>query len=138
MRITLDTTPPTPREAFALRETTGWAMPSVERLASALDASCAHVTARDEAGTLIGMARAVGDGVLNLYIQDVMVHPDMRACGIARDMVADLLARLQSQAQPMTTIGLLAVAGLEPFYESLGFTRRPDGQFGAGMMLFTQ
>jgi len=137
MVVTLSPDAPTAEQALGLRETTGWGMPSVERLGAALNASCAHVTARDAQGRLVGMARAVGDGVLYLYIQDVIVLPDARGQGIARNMVYDLLARLRAQVGPSASIGLLSVAGLEPFYESLGFMRRPDGRYGAGMVQIT-
>ncbi|WP_316014347.1 GNAT family N-acetyltransferase [Roseobacter sp. HKCCA0434] len=132
---TLSSDAPPVNEAMRLRAVTGWGAPDAEVLRRALDGSDLHVVARDAEGALIGMARVVGDGALYFYVQDVIVSESWRGRGVARAMVADLVARVREE--PGRCLGLLAVAGLEGFYESLGFQRRPDGRFGAGMMLFT-
>ena len=57
---------------------------------------------------LIGMGRAISDGVSDAYIQDIAVSPDYRKRGIGIDW-----------------IGLVGEPGTEHFYEELGFTRKP-------------
>ncbi len=78
------------------------------------------VVARD-GSELIGMGRAISDGVSDAYIQDVMVHSDYRGRGIGKAIIAKLLEHLQ--ANKLQWIGLISEPGYERFYESLGFTR---------------
>lgn len=78
------------------------------------------VVAKD-GSELIGMGRAISDGVSDAYIQDVMVHSDYRGRGIGKAIIAMLLEHLQ--ANKLQWIGLISEPGYERFYESLGFAR---------------
>jgi nitroimidazol reductase NimA-like FMN-containing flavoprotein (pyridoxamine 5'-phosphate oxidase superfamily)/GNAT superfamily N-acetyltransferase len=64
---------------------------SPERLARALLASSAWVTAHDEAGTLIGTARAMGDGAKHAWLYDVIVAGPWRGRGVAQALIRLLL-----------------------------------------------
>ncbi|QPH54482.1 GNAT family N-acetyltransferase [Pontivivens ytuae] len=136
--IRIELVPPAPGEVCALRALTGWGAVEEDAMRAALDASVVVVLARDERGGLVGIVRAVGDGVLYAYVQDLIVHPDHRGDGIARVLMARLMEELHTRLAPGASIGLMAVAGLEAFYAEFGFAARPAGRYGAGMTLFTE
>lgn len=88
-------------------------------LETALGNSCAVAAAYD--GTrLIGMGRALGDGVSDAYIQDVVVAAEYRKRGIGGALVRALVAELRRRG--VDWIGLVGAPGTENFYRSLGFT----------------
>ena len=79
------------------------------------------------------MARIIGDGVLNAYIQDVIIAPDYRGQGVGRAVIQALITDMRNSIPEDCTIGLLAAAGQEGFYSSFSFITRPDKDYGAGM-----
>lgn len=85
---------------------------------------------------LVGLARVVGDGVLYFYIQDVIVRPDWRGHAVGRRMMDLLIDGIKERARTGATIGLMAAAGKEAFYERFGFQTRPTDRLGAGMTQF--
>lgn len=88
-------------------------------LATALKNSCAVGAAYDESGELVGMGRALGDGVSDAYIQDVVVAPAFRRRGVGGAIVRTLVAELRRRG--VDWIGLVGEPGTEAFYRSLGF-----------------
>lgn len=82
---------------------------------------------------LIGMARVIGDGVLNLYIQDVIIAKKYRGQGYGARLMDALIAALQDSYPKDCTIGLFAAKGQAPFYERFGFLSRPSAITDAGM-----
>ena len=66
---------------------------------------------------IIGFARAIGDGVFNAAIYDVVVHADYQGKGIARRLIEDLLEQLKEHS----CIHLISTTGNESFYKKLGF-----------------
>lgn len=72
---------------------------------------------------LIGMGRAISDGVSDAYIQDIAVSPDYRKRGIGGEIVRRIAAALQTRG--IDWIGLVGEPGTEHFYEELGFIRKP-------------
>ena len=92
-------------------------------LAPALENSCAVCAAYDENGHLAGMGRALGDGVSDAYIQDVVVAPEHRRRGVGGAIVRTLVAELRKRG--VDWIGLVGEPGTEEFYRSLGF-RAPE------------
>jgi ribosomal protein S18 acetylase RimI-like enzyme len=81
---------------------------------------------------LVGFARAVTDGLLRAYVEDVIVAPELRHAGIGRALLDCLLPELA----PVPVVTLFCPADLVPFYEPSGFhatsqivmhrTRPPD------------
>jgi spermidine synthase len=69
---------------------------------------------------LIGMGRAVSDGVSDAYIQDVVVLKKFRRAGIGNRIIAKIIEFLQSRR--IGWIGLIAEPGTQDFYQRLGFT----------------
>lgn len=79
------------------------------------------LAAVDDNGKMVGMGRAISDGVSDAYIQDVVVLKEMRGTGIGREIIKTL-TRECVQAGIMW-IGLVAEPGTEAFYAPLGFRR---------------
>ena len=63
-----------------------------EGLTRAVEASTLVVTARHE-GELIGLARALSDGVAIFYLQDILVRPDWQRRGVGGTLLARCLER---------------------------------------------
>ncbi len=82
---------------------------------------------------LIGMARIIGDGVLNLYIQDVIIAAPYRGQGLGRKLMDAVIDMLQQNYPADCTIGLMAAKSQAPFYAQFGFLTRPASTLGAGM-----
>jgi spermidine synthase len=68
---------------------------------------------------IIGMGRAISDGVSDAYIQDVTVRQDLRGQGIGKGIIRTLLTQLKNHK--LQWIGLISEPGYERFYQSLGF-----------------
>lgn len=72
-----------------------------------------------EGDKIVGMGRAIGDGVSDAYIQDVTVLPEYRGQGIGKAIIRHLVAHLKEIG--LQWIGLISEPGYERFYQSLGF-----------------
>jgi ribosomal protein S18 acetylase RimI-like enzyme len=68
-------------------------------------------------GKLVGVGRALADGVDCSYICDVAVHPDFQRVGIGKSIVS----KLKDFSSSHKKIILYANPGKEMFYKSLGF-----------------
>lgn len=79
------------------------------------------------------MARVIGDGVLNLYIQDVIVAEPYRGKGYGTKLLSDLITHLKMTYPDSISVGLMAAKNQSPFYESFGFALRPCSVTDAGM-----
>ena len=69
---------------------------------------------------LIGMGRAVSDGVSDAYIQDVVILKKFRGQGIGNRIIEKIIEFLQSHR--IGWIGLIAQPGTQAFYQRLGFS----------------
>ena len=76
---------------------------------------------------LIGMGRAVSDGVSDAYIQDIAVSPAFRKHGIGGEIVRTIIAELRRRG--VDWIALVGEPGTERFYRELGFEAKPDHTF---------
>lgn len=103
----------------------------------------AHTTfleaARDN-GKLIGMGRILYDYGSTAYIADIFVHPDYQRKGIGSQIVKRLMSRTLDAAEAGERIFFIlgAAKGKEPFYEQLGFLRRPNEMSGCGMSVYIE
>jgi ribosomal protein S18 acetylase RimI-like enzyme len=68
---------------------------------------------------LVGVGRAMADGLDCSYICDVAVHPSHQGTGLGKEIVS----RLVDLSKGHRKIILYAVAGKEPFYKKFGFRR---------------
>lgn len=86
----------------------------------------------------VGMARVVGDGGYVYFICDVIVRPSYQSKGLGRRIIETVFAWLESQVEENETImvNLMSAMNKEPFYEKLGFHKRPFGNHGSGMSLW--
>lgn len=115
-----------------LRATTTWGVPDDAHIELALKNSLFGAVAVQGSQT-IGMIRIVGDGAINLYIQDVIVAEAFRGQGIGKSLVQAAIQWMQKTIQPSASIGLMAADGQAAFYETFGFINRPTEGFGPGM-----
>lgn len=85
--------------------------------------------------TPVGMARVVGDGGYVYFICDVIVRPSYQSKGLGRAIIEQVLCWLKEQVDEGETImvNLMSAMDKEPFYEKLGFHKRPFGNHGSGM-----
>lgn len=72
-----------------------------------------------EDGKLVGVGRALADGVDCAYLCDVAVLPSHQGTGLGKEIVGKLV-KLSSGHKKII---LYAVPGKEPFYRKLGFKR---------------
>ena len=77
-----------------------------------------------EGEAIIGMGRALSDGVSDAYIQDVTVVSEYQHRGIGSLIVKKLVLRLQDDG--LSWIGLIAERNSHALYERLGFKLMPD------------
>jgi len=72
-----------------------------------------------DGSTMIGMGRALSDGISDAYIQDVVVLKSYRGKGIGKKLIQAITAELTKRE--ISWIALVAEPGTTPFYEGLGF-----------------
>jgi ribosomal protein S18 acetylase RimI-like enzyme len=96
---------------------------SREHLISRLIAgSHCFVIATDEKN-IVGMGRAISDGISDAYIQDLTVLLDRRRQGIGNLILQTLLKRLHTDG--IAWIGLIAEPGSDALYRYAGFREMP-------------
>lgn len=88
------------------------------RIDRVIQGSHCYVTARDN-DEIIGLGRALSDGVGDAYIHDVIVVESHRRQGIGQRIVNMLVERLEQDG--ITWIGLIAEKGSPPLYRKFGF-----------------
>ena len=92
----------------------------LERLAGLVRQSHCFAAALAPDGSLIGMGRAISDGVSDAYLQDVTVAPAWRRSGLASRIVGLLVERLR--ADGISWIALIAAPDTTALYRRLGFS----------------
>lgn len=112
-------------EVVDLYDSVGWAAYTRDAasLMRALARSDRIVTARD-GGRLVGLARSLSDGETVVYLQDVLVHPEVQRTGVGGELVTALLDGYGSIRQQVLLTD--AEDGQRAFYESLGLTEVHD------------
>ena len=108
-----------------LYDSVGWSTYTRDAvgLTAAIDGSDFVVVAED-AGILIGLARAVSDDASIAYIQDILVRPSHQKQGVGTALVGAVLERYQHVRQKV----LLTDDRLDQcaFYTALGFKNTRD------------
>ncbi|HHW58467.1 MAG TPA: GNAT family N-acetyltransferase [Clostridia bacterium] len=95
-----------------------------------------NVVIYDDFSQPIGMARIVGDNRIAFFIKDFVVIPEKQRQGIGTLIMHYLFNYISKHACENAYIGLMSTPGKEGFYEKFGFIRRPNEQYGAGMVLY--
>jgi GNAT superfamily N-acetyltransferase len=124
---------PSVAEYIALRQAMGWGTICEETARRTLEGACYCACLRRD-GRLVGLVRAIGDGVLYFAVSDVMVAAELRGGGHGGTLLNALGDYLRRVAKPGASITLQPLAGREPFYEKFGWVRCPGGPFGHGMV----
>jgi GNAT superfamily N-acetyltransferase len=113
-----------PREAAALYVELGWgtaAHYSPARMGRSLAHCDIVVSARNEAGELVGIARALSDFALDTKILDMIVTPEYQRAGVGRAMMKKIEALARGTGIYFET---------EPknfgFAKKCGYKRRPS------------
>lgn len=86
------------------------------RIAAMLEGSHVIVTARDDAGTLLGIARGVSDTAWVCYLADLAVRDSIQGKGIGRG----ILRACQQFLGPGVAIVLLAFPEAQSIYRKAG------------------
>lgn len=132
--ITYSNAPPNAHAFAEFRASCGWGRVSEAVAQDAIDNSLVFVSAY-KGEQLVGFGRVVGDGVLNVYIQDLIITDEMRGQGIGKAILGKLLSEIREICPEGGTVGLMSATGKEQFYEHFGFQKRPSHIYGAGMTL---
>ena len=72
-----------------------------------------------EENRLIGVGRALADGMDSAYLCDIAIHPDYQGIGLGKAITQ----RLLNDVQGYSKIILFASMGKSGFYEKLGFSK---------------
>ena len=97
------------------------------------------VTAWDtETGEVVGMGRLVGDELVIMNIQDLIVRPDYHGRGIGSQLIRHLRETAAEVLEPGEELmfTLMCAKGRERFYEKNGFIARPTPDLGPGMIMY--
>lgn len=94
---------PSTDELVALYDSVGWSAYTEDPagLARGVTNSTFVITARDELGRLVGLARVLSDDVSILYVQDVLVDPGHQRKGVGRELLRRCLGRFEHVRQRM-------------------------------------
>jgi GNAT superfamily N-acetyltransferase len=114
--------PLTPEEVNAAYAWAEWPQREAWRL-EAVGRSSAWLAARDEDGSLIGVARLLDDGGLHASLWDVIVRPDRRRRGIGTALVRAALDRCADRR----LVALVSTPDAVPFFATMGFLAESHG-----------
>lgn len=119
----------------ALFKDAGWGNPCEKMFEVSLKKSYATFSVLD-GDKVIGCARLLGDGSMAFFVKDVIIKSEFRGKGIGKMLMTYIEDFIKRQIEPgwWTCVELMSAGGKEPFYEKLGFERRPTENRGAGMM----
>ncbi|HPM05006.1 MAG TPA: GNAT family N-acetyltransferase [Candidatus Cloacimonas sp.] len=112
-----------PQEILSLYRQAGWwqtdEKPEYLDLVSKIMANSFCFVIAKIGDELVGMGRAISDGVSDAYIQDVTVRQDLRGQGIGKGIIRTLVGYMKEKS--LQWIGLISEPGYERFYQGLGF-----------------
>jgi GNAT superfamily N-acetyltransferase len=112
-------------ETVELYQSVGWYgyTRDPDKLVRSLAGSHLLVTARDDSGRLVGLARTISDGETVCYLQDLLVRPEVHRTGIGRRLVEELKQRYADcRFFVLSTdgAGTADAQSSHPFYRALG------------------
>ncbi|MFF0203820.1 GNAT family N-acetyltransferase [Streptomyces sp. NPDC005017] len=115
-----------PAEILSLYGSVGWEgyTGDIDSLCRGLANSHLVITARDDSGTLLGLARTLSDDEHICYVQDVVVDPAYHRQGVGRALLEHLARRYaHCRAFLLSTDDASTPEGVRnhAFYRSLGF-----------------
>lgn len=109
-------------QAAELYNIAGWLRPGegADLVRIMLDRSFAAVGAFTGEQRLIGMMRALSDGIGDAYLLDLVVHPDFRGAGIGKTILERLVNELRRRG--IDWIVCIGAPGTESFYAKTSAT----------------
>ncbi|MBE5813294.1 MAG: GNAT family N-acetyltransferase [Clostridiales bacterium] len=136
MNITIKENINNVKEFNLLYDAVGWGAYDEEISQKALANNVYSVSIYDEE-KIIGYGRIIGDGIVFLYIHDVMVLPEYQSKGIGTKIMNKLLEYIKKlkNENPYLRVYLGASKGREDFYKKFGFITRNEYGVGEGMIL---
>ena len=119
-----------------LYDAVGWGAYDNEISKKALNGNIYSVSIYDKE-KIIGYGRIIGDGIVFLYIHDVMVLPEYQSSGVGTLIMNKLLEHIEKikLQNPDLRVYLGASKGKENFYKKFGFVTRNEYGVGEGMIL---
>jgi len=93
-----------------------------ERLRSMLEHANLVITARDDRGRLVGVARSLTDFAYCCYLSDLAVDRALQHQGLGRRLIEATLAELD----PGASLILLAAPAAVDYYPKVGFEKHPS------------
>ena len=109
-------------DVLSLYASVGWSVYTAdpELLIRAVRSSPFVVTARNDGGEQVGLARVVSDDVTICFLQDILVQPAFQKEGVGRALLEQVLARYQHVRQAVLITD--DEPGQRAFYEAMGCT----------------
>lgn len=134
--LTIKEETPTADQFNYLTEMVGWGVTDKELIETAMDNTLYSVCAFDD-DKIVGHARLIGDKTMFLYIQDVMVVPELQGKGVGTRLMEYVLKEVNrlKVVNPEIRTYLGASKGKEGFYRKFGFVPRNEADLGDGMIL---
>ena len=119
-----------------LREEVGWGKVEKPIVKKALANTLYSISAYDF-GEIVGYGRLIGDGVMFIYIQDIMVTPKYQNQKIGTTIMKKLLSKVEEyqKKNPAIRIYVGPDKGKEDFYRKFGFKTRKEMHLGEGMIM---
>lgn len=119
-----------------IREEVGWGKVEKNIAKKALNNTLYSISAYDS-GEIVGYGRLVGDGIMFLYIQDIMVTPKYQHKKIGTTIMKKLLKKIEEyeQKNPAIRVYVGPDKGKEDFYRKFGFKTRTECHLGEGMIM---
>jgi len=103
-------------------ESVGWNRHTTDVIQTIFDASNVICLAFQQE-KVVGIGRALSDGVFNAAIYDVVVHRDFQGQRIGQAIMENLLGQLEN----VSCVHLLSTTGNEAFYSQFGLKRTKTG-----------
>ena len=125
---------PTLAEFRELRSNAGWENPPDVALQRGLNNTIYAVCAENEDKLAIGIGRIVGDGGVQFFITDVIVHKDWQRREIGSRILGALMKHIEDNIRYPVFINLFTATGKHQLYEKFGFVARSSIKMGPGMI----
>ncbi len=107
---------PDPEQVIALYREAGWIAPDAgTEFVPAMLKNSFLIAAAYDGGRLVGMMRALSDGVSDAYILDLIVTREYRKHGLGRQILDTLTGALKSRG--IDWIVCIGAPGTETFYQ---------------------
>lgn len=122
------------KEYNKLRNSVGWDSKE-EKLVSEAIKNSAIVKKIIVNDKIVGMARAIGDGLYYLIV-DVIVDKEHQGNGIGKMLIEEIVKDVYNKTKvgQKASINLISMQGKEAFYEKCGFRKIPFDFTGYGMI----